>query len=373
MNTSTPRTARKSMRNQGSANEALSTVTSSVFNPRRGQVRKSTGVRTSENNTEDSSQTERTCSENTTAALSSLNSSDSQDSPVSSFQPRRTRSSVGSQDTTLPFSQPGCSRDRDFSDSDEEPRSNKKTALYRSQKASHTSNAASQKKNKKRASIVESSSSASSSTSEINRCVFYILTANKSKKAIKKRDIIQHVYQGESSQTFPETFGFELMELRNSKNEYLLVNILSQQYDIQEFAEYSPLDCQKQGLVFYILALIFMNENSIQEDELWKALEPLGIEVNKRKPHPIFGDVEKYVTNNLVKEMYLERREISKEPPQIELTWGERAHKEVFKEDLLNFVCEIMPDTKPTDWILQYKDATGKTGDDADQAEMESD
>ncbi|GIY36452.1 trophinin [Caerostris darwini] len=349
MNTSTPRTARKSMRNQGSANE-----------------------------------TETTCSENTTAALSSLNSSGSQDSPVSNFQPRRARSSVGSQDTTLPFSQPGCSKDRDFSDSDEEPRSNKKTALYRSQNASHTSNAGSQKKNKKRASIVESSSSASSSTSEINRCVFYILTANKSKKAIKKRDIIQHVYQGESSQTFPEvikkaaailkkTFGFELMELRNSKNEYLLVNILSQQYDIQEFAEYSPLDCQKQGLVFYILALIFMNENSIQEAELWEALEPLGIEVNKRKPHPIFGDVEKYVTNNLVKEMYLERREISKEPPQIELTWGERAHKEVFKEDLLNFVCEIMPDTKPTDWILQYKDATGKTGDDADQAEMESD
>ncbi|CAL1289958.1 unnamed protein product [Larinioides sclopetarius] len=430
--TPSPRKARKTVRSRGNAvvipnlnQSASDAISSSVSTPVRKNARKSTGTRNAATNSNQINQTitGRTrssieISQSSTLPLSQPSCSKDDDSPDSDIQPSRTRNSMQtSLNSTVPFSQPGCSRDPDSSDSDTSPAPTQKILRRNSRiPASNTS---------KKVSAVEFSSSGPSTSEDseveemlkkkaekkkkaeskalpqktvntsnmagkslinpsnlVNQCVFYILGANRSKKAIKRRDIIQHVFEGRNTQMFPEiikkaafilqkTFGFELMELKSSKNEYLLVNKLCHQYGVQAFAEYSHMDCQKQGFIFYILTLIFMNENSIIEDHLWKALDPLGIEIKSRKPHPIFGDVQKFVTITLVKQMYLERRQLSKDPPQYELTWGERAHKEVLKEDLLEFVCKIMPETTPEEWILQYKDAKGRSPDGDAETEME--
>ena len=60
--------------------------------------------------------------------------------------------------------------------------------------------------------------------------------------------------------------------------------------------------------------------------------------------HPVFGDVKKYITAELVKQMYLNYECISKEPPKYEFTWGLRAKQEFDKRDLLQFVCRVSHD-----------------------------
>ncbi|XP_035229711.1 melanoma-associated antigen D2-like isoform X2 [Stegodyphus dumicola] len=100
-----------------------------------------------------------------------------------------------------------------------------------------------------------------------------------------------------------------------------------------------------------------MNENSISESDLWNALVPLGIKPSTQKSHPIFGDVQKYINSELVKQMYIDHVCISKDPLNYEYRWGPRAESEVDKSDLLQFACLVL-DKKPEDWILQYKDAT---------------
>ncbi|GFU20202.1 melanoma-associated antigen D4 [Nephila pilipes] len=367
----TSRRTRKSINSvEEKVNKTSSSSISTTSVPSRNQARKSTGTRriisnserlNESNESESNKRRSSRISQNTTAFISQANSSnvlDSQDS-----DPMRSRRNfLGiSQNTTMPISQSDCLVDQDKSDSeipneDLQGRKKSKKNIDESKTKSAEKSSQSQEANV---------------TNLANQCVFYILVANRSKKVIKKRDIIQHVFDGRNSHIFPEvlkraavslkkTFGFEIMELKDHKNEYLLVNILNHKYGIQEFSEYSSVEQQQQGFTFYILTLIFMNENSILEEELWKALEPLGIEIKSKKPHPIFGDVTKFVTSTLVKQMYLERNELSKDPPQYELVWGERAKQEVFKEDLLEFACKMMGDTSPEEWTSQFNDAKGK-------------
>ncbi|GFX02443.1 melanoma-associated antigen D2 [Trichonephila clavipes] len=366
-----PRKARKSMNNSGNGDEGNSNTTpssniSTISKQPRNQARKSTGTRRtvsnfSELNESNESETNRRrssrISQNTTVPISQADSSDELDS-TDSVTSRSKRNTLRiSQNTTVPISQSAPSTDDELSISEEEDLSIKKSAQKRKIKES------------KKKSVGKFSESEKVDVKNlVSQCVFYILIANRSKKVIRKRDIILQVFEGRNTQVFPEvlqkvgivlkkTFGFEIVELKDHKNEYLLVNILNQKYGLQEFSEYTLVEQQHQGFTFFILTLIFMNENSIMEEELWKALEPLGIEIKSKKLHPIFGDVVKFVTNTLVKQMYLERRELSKEPPQYELVWGERAKQEVLKEDLLEFACKMMGDTSPEKWTYQFKDA----------------
>lgn len=55
----------------------------------------------------------------------------------------------------------------------------------------------------------------------------------------------------------------------------------------------------------------------------------------------MFGNVKKYITMELVREMYLEYIRVNKDPVQYEFRWGERAYQEVKKKDLLEFACSV--------------------------------
>ncbi|KAG8200216.1 hypothetical protein JTE90_024995 [Oedothorax gibbosus] len=202
----------------------------------------------------------------------------------------------------------------------------------------------------------------------ISKCVSYILVADQKKHAIRKADILKNVFEnanprdftyviGEANKVLKKTFGLELLLLKNQKNSYILINILDPDYGIQECAEFSEEELQKRALIFLLLTIIFMNENYIAEDKLWKALENLGVYPNSSTPHPVFGNIKKYITVELVKEMYFEYVRVNKDPIQYELRWGERAHQEVKKKDLLEFACSIMGDCQPQDWKLQFRDA----------------
>ncbi|KFM72768.1 Melanoma-associated antigen D2, partial [Stegodyphus mimosarum] len=199
----------------------------------------------------------------------------------------------------------------------------------------------------------------------IHKCVYYLLIADQKKHAIKRTDIMKHVIKGPqqlysnvidgANEVLKKTYGMEITYLR--KGNLMLVNNLTQELDVQQYSCLSGVKKQQQGLILYLLLIIYMNENSISENDLWKALVPLGINPSTQKSHPIFGDVQKYINSELVKQMYLDYVCISKDPPHYEYRWGPRAESEVDKSDLLHFACLVL-DKKPEDWILQYKDAT---------------
>lgn len=377
----TRKTMNDSENDEADANKISSSSTSTISTPSRNQARKSTGTRRMISNSEElnesyepetSKRRSSRISQDTTVLISQANSSNDLDSSNSKTSRTRRNTSGISQNTTLPISQSNDSSDDDRMIIDEEMSDSDIPDEDMQKKKSTSKRKISEPKTK---SVGKFSQSKDVDVKTlVNQCVFYILIANRSKRVIRKRDLIHNVFEGRNTQMFPEvlqkvgivlkkTFGFEIMELKDHKNEYLLVNILNHKYGLQEFAEYSPVELQHQGFIFFILTVIFMNENSINEEELWKALEPLGIEIKSRKSHPIFGDVTKFVTSTLVKQMYLERKELSKDPPQYELVWGERAKQEVLKEDLLEFACKMMGDTRPEEWTFQFNDAKTKNNE----------
>ncbi|XP_054707978.1 non-structural maintenance of chromosomes element 3 homolog isoform X2 [Uloborus diversus] len=214
----------------------------------------------------------------------------------------------------------------------------------------------------------------------VNKCVFYLLVADQKKYLIRKQAIIEHVFKDHNynatlfkevivaaGNNLKKTFGFELLSDKDQKDAYMLVNILKPELEVHEMSQYSRLKTQQRGLLLFLLTVIFMNENVIPEDELWVALKPMGIDATSRKPHPVFGDVKKLISGELVRQMYLESRSISKDPPQVEYSWGKRALQEVDKRDILEFACKVMKDTVPEDWILQYKDAQEAAGENQEE------
>lgn len=197
--------------------------------------------------------------------------------------------------------------------------------------------------------------------------VTYLLVANQKKYAIKRVDIIKHVIK-EYAKCYArvldgarvklqKVFGIRLVELPDKKGQYMLIN------DIETNPEHSHLSWSKpenaqMGLLATVLAIIFMNDNSIADGELWHALKKL--DVTAECHHPEFGDVHKLLSKDFVRQLYLEYRSVPNSDPVVhEFMWGPRAHEEVSKMELLDFVCQIYGDgVQPDQWNSQYKEAT---------------
>lgn len=202
------------------------------------------------------------------------------------------------------------------------------------------------------------------------KLVYFLLIEDQKKYAIRRKAIVTHVFKDDvytaklysavikkANIILKKIYGMELMELENQKDCYLIVNILRRELGVHDYVELPKIKKQQHGLILYLLTVIFMNENVITEDELTKCLKPLDIDLTSKRVHAVFGDVKKYITVELVKQMYLNYVCISKDPPKYEFTWGLRAKQEFDKRDLLQFVCQIMDDTAPEDWRIQFGDA----------------
>jgi len=197
----------------------------------------------------------------------------------------------------------------------------------------------------------------------------YILFLDRQKLPLRKDDIASKItkdYKGKdltnsilktAQEKFKTIFGFDLIEVpkitkprgsdrraaRNvtSKSEnskiYVLKNIIHDKaLNIVNTEDKEP----KMGLVMLILALIFVNNNSLPEDIMWHLLSTLGIS-KEDKTHPHFGDVQNYIEHTLTKELYLVRQKMSNQNntvPSYEFIVGPRALVEVDKPNILKFI-----------------------------------
>ena len=200
----------------------------------------------------------------------------------------------------------------------------------------------------------------------LNQLVHYILKADSKKSTIKRPEIVKNVLKdhsklydplmSEAAKVLQDVFGISLTEVEGKKGQYILYNNLKiseeKSHVHQTVSEY-----EKQGLLTIILALIFMNDNVIAEEVVWRSLEELGV-LNPDDSHQKdegFGDVKRLVSVELVRQLYLDRVKVeTSDPPTYEYRWGPRAKLEITKSDILAFVCKIYGDMRPEQWTSQY-------------------
>ncbi|KAM7330709.1 hypothetical protein ACRRTK_009898 [Alexandromys fortis] len=193
--------------------------------------------------------------------------------------------------------------------------------------------------------------------------VQFLLIKDQKKIPIKRADILKHVV-GDYRDIYPRmlslaaerlqyVFGYKLVELEPKSHTYILINMLE---PVEEDAEVrGDQGTPTTGLLMIVLGLIFMKGNTITETEVWDFLRRLGVYPTKK--HLIFGDPKKLITEDFVRQRYLEYRRIPHtDPVDYELQWGPRTNLETSKMKVLKFVAKVH-NQDPKDWPTQYCEA----------------
>ncbi|XP_077001300.1 melanoma-associated antigen B4-like [Tamandua tetradactyla] len=192
--------------------------------------------------------------------------------------------------------------------------------------------------------------------------VQFLLYKYKMKEPITKADMLKIVsrkYKGHFPEILRRTsermeliFGLDLKEMDRSGQSYALVSKLDLTSEENLSSDWG---FPKNGLLMPLLGVIFINGNCATEEEIWEFLNMLGIYDGKR--HFIFGDTRKLITRDLVKEKYLEYRQVpNSDPPRYEFLWGPRAYVETSKMKVLEFLAKVN-DTVPSAFQSQYEEA----------------
>ncbi|XP_008589448.1 PREDICTED: melanoma-associated antigen B10-like [Galeopterus variegatus] len=192
--------------------------------------------------------------------------------------------------------------------------------------------------------------------------VHYLLYKYEIKEPITKADMMRNVIQI-YKKDFPEIlrrasehleliFGLDIKEADPNRHIYVLINKLDMSYDgsLSDDGGFP-----KTGLLMTILGVIFMKGNCAAEEQVWEVLNMMRIYDGKK--HFIFGEPRKLITKDLVKEKYLEYRQVpSSDPPRYEFLWGPRAHAETSKMKVLEFMAKIH-NTVPSAFSSYYEEA----------------
>ncbi|XP_003512979.1 non-structural maintenance of chromosomes element 3 homolog isoform X1 [Cricetulus griseus] len=198
---------------------------------------------------------------------------------------------------------------------------------------------------------------------KVAELVQFLLIKDQRKIPIKRTGILKHVIR-DYKDIFPDllklaaerlhyVFGYKLVELEPKSNAYILINALE---PVEEDSEVrGNQGAPTTGLLMIILGLIFMNGHSIPETEVWDFLRRLGVYPTKK--HSVFGDPKKLITEDFVRQRYLESRRIPHtDPVDCELQWGPRANLETSKMKVLKFVAKVH-NQDPKVWPTQYCEA----------------
>ncbi|XP_006870215.1 PREDICTED: melanoma-associated antigen B16-like [Chrysochloris asiatica] len=155
-----------------------------------------------------------------------------------------------------------------------------------------------------------------------------------------------------ASERMELVFGIDVMPMVPTSNSYSLFNKLGITYD----GMLSSNDgMPKNGLLIFILGVIFMKGNRATEEDIWKVLNRVGIFSGQK--HLIYGEPKKFITKDLVLEMYLQYRQSpNKGGSSYEFRWGPRAHIEINKVKFLEFLARINDIDSPI-YSTRYEEA----------------
>ncbi|XP_067095862.1 necdin-like 2 isoform X1 [Osmerus mordax] len=199
---------------------------------------------------------------------------------------------------------------------------------------------------------------------KMSEVVQFFLVKDQKKMPIRRADIVKHVLK-EYRNIYPEimkrvertleqVFGLKVVEIDTKNHVYMLINKLE---SVEGAAFSVGPSTPKSGLLFVILSIVFMKGGVVKESLVWNTLKKLRVDPGREK-HEEFGDVKKMVTDEFVRQRYLEYVRVPHtEPVEFEFRWGQRADIEVSKVKLLEFMGQLH-DQDPKSWSQQYRDAT---------------
>ncbi|XP_069320411.1 melanoma-associated antigen B10-like [Eulemur rufifrons] len=192
--------------------------------------------------------------------------------------------------------------------------------------------------------------------------VQFLLRKYNMKESITKADMLKYVIKKyknhfneilkRASELMVLAFGIDVKEVDPIRQYYALVSKLNPNGDVRlTDEEISP----KTGLLMTILCVIFMKGNCAAEEDIWEVMNIM--EIYSERMRVMYGDPKKLLTQDLVREGYLEYRQVANsDPPCYEFLWGPRAHAETSKMKILEFLAKIH-DTVPNAFPSWYEEA----------------
>ena len=137
-------------------------------------------------------------------------------------------------------------------------------------------------------------------------------------------------------------FGLEIIENNPLGNplvhSYSLVHALGITYDGMQ---HGFPGIPKTGLVIVILCIIFIEDDCVSEEVLWRIFNRMGLYAGR--DHFMCGEPRRLITEHFVQEGYLEYRLVpDSDPPSHEFLWGPRAHAETTKVEVLKFFARVV-------------------------------
>ncbi|XP_004648756.1 melanoma-associated antigen D2 [Octodon degus] len=195
-----------------------------------------------------------------------------------------------------------------------------------------------------------------------NDLVKYLLAKDKTKIPIRRSDMLKDIIK-EYTDVYPEiieragyslekVFGIQLKEIDKNDHLYILLSTL-EPTDAGILG--TTKDSPKLGLLMVLLSIIFMNGNRSSEAVIWEVLRKLGLRPGIH--HSLFGDVKKLITDEFVKQKYLDYARVpNSNPPEYEFFWGLRSYYETSKMKVLKFACKVQK-KDPKEWAAQYREA----------------
>jgi len=222
--------------------------------------------------------------------------------------------------------------------------------------------------------------------------VFWVLAQEQKHPVFKRADVLKNIGIAQKGAIRDELwdcirrdlkriFGYVLHESTQKKGEYYLVNkIPDAPNGKMKHLKFNDEDIAHHGLLTTILTLIYMNNEVIKSDTLENFLIKMKLwdsSVGKKDRSrfgevdpsvvKIFGDVKgELIDKEWVKRRYIEYTKVQDcdpDNPQYEYRWGERAHIEFDKKDILKFVAKIY-DKPVSAFCDQYQKIIREEGDD---------
>ncbi|KAM7225804.1 hypothetical protein CapIbe_023781 [Capra ibex] len=225
--------------------------------------------------------------------------------------------------------------------------------------------------NSSQASAAAESSHTDLLTWKAEMLVQYMLFKYNTRELIKRSEMLKVVHRRYREQ-FPEilsrasehmemVFGMVLKEVRPNSHCYTLVSNL----DLSDSESMrGDWGLPKNGLLMPLLGVIYLNGHRTSEEEIWKFLNILGI--FDGRSHFIFGDTRKLITEDLVREEYLEYNLVpGSDPPRYEFLWGPKALTETCKTKVLQFltkVNDLVPDALLPHYLEASREEVENTG-----------
>lgn len=140
-----------------------------------------------------------------------------------------------------------------------------------------------------------------------------------------------------TAERLADIYAVELREVESSRQVYDLISKLK----LPNNGRVRPgKGLPKTGFLMTILGMILMNDNSVDEEDMWRMLRSMGVYPGKK--HLIYGEPRKLITQDLVKLKYLEYQQVANsDPPCYKFLWGPKAYAQTSEMSVLKFVAKI--------------------------------